>query len=364
MIPFAPPLPSHVPSPLRSPDCARIVALRGIRFDAVPQPRRATPLDRASRLRAARRRARVHRRAGRASTAFDARDARALVRGRRATSRRSSRRCSGRCSSRRSGTSTRRRSCRRRASTAASRSGATHARRSRAPKPSYGVPAEIIVAIIGVETFYGRNTGSYRVIDALATLAFDYPRRARVLSRRAEASSCCWRATQGILAARRRRARSPARWACRSSCRAAIARFAVDFDGDGHIDLWHERRPTSIGSVANYLARHDWQRGQPVLVPATIVARRSATRRCAGSTAASASGARWRRGRPTASPPSALPSIRCRGPGRRCCCSRRRRRDGDDARAYWIACPNFYVITRYNKSRLYAAAVWCAGARR
>ena len=85
----------------------------------------------------------------------------------------------------------------------------------------YGVPAEIIVAIVGVETIYGRNTGSYRVIDALATLAFDYPRRAPFFRGELQGIPAA-RARAGLLAARRRRARSPARWACRSSCPAAI----------------------------------------------------------------------------------------------------------------------------------------------
>ena len=149
---------------------------------------------------------------------------------------------------------------------------------------TYGVPAEIIVAIIGVETFYGRNTGSHRVIDALATLAFDYPRRARVLPRRAEAVPAA-RARPGLLAARRPRARSPARWACRSSCPAAIAASPSTSTATA-ASTCGAATPTSIGSVANYLARHDWQRGQPVLLPAAIAADERATSCCGGSTAA------------------------------------------------------------------------------
>lgn len=85
----------------------------------------------------------------------------------------------------------------------------------------YGVPAQYIVSIIGVETFFGRNTGNYRVIDALSTLGFDYPRVPNS-SARSCANTCCWRATSNST-------RSPSRvptlapWVCRSSCRAAFA---------------------------------------------------------------------------------------------------------------------------------------------
>ena len=215
------------------------------------------------------------------------------------------------------------------------------------------MPPAIVVAIIGVETFYGRNTGSHRVIDALATLAFDYPRRAAFF--RGELK-------QFLLLARA--AKASRRSTPKGSFAGAIGvpqfmpgsvrRYAVDFDGDGHIDLWSSA-DDAIGSVANYLARHDWLRGQPVVLPARIddgAARRRSVR---GSTAASASGARCRAwdadgvhaiGAPDDLAPEPVGLLLLEeGPL------------ADDA-SYWIACPNFYVITRYNKSRLYAAAVW------
>ena len=131
----------------------------------------------------------------------------------------------------------------------------------------YGVPAEVVVAILGVETFYGRNMGNYRALDALATLAFDYPRRAAFF--RGELK-------QFLLLARELRM-SPL--SAKGSFAGALGvpqfmpgsyrSFAVDFDGNGHADLWTNAADV-VGSVANYLARHDWQRGQPVLLRATI----------------------------------------------------------------------------------------------
>ncbi|HEY4138280.1 MAG TPA: lytic murein transglycosylase, partial [Casimicrobiaceae bacterium] len=120
----------------------------------------------------------------------------------------------------------------------------------------FGVPAEIIVAIIGVETFYGRNLGSYRVFDALTTLAFDYPRRAMFF--RAE--------LKDFLRLTRDQGISPL--VPKGSFAGAMGvpqfmpgsyvRYAVDFDGDGKTDLWTSGADV-IGSIANYLARHDWQ---------------------------------------------------------------------------------------------------------
>jgi membrane-bound lytic murein transglycosylase B len=128
-------------------------------------------------LRRARRRARLHRRDG-GEYGFRSRELARVFR-RRATSRRSSPRWIVRCSSRRSGTRTRAVPVRRARGGGCGVLECERTRRSRAAEERYGVPAEIVVAIIGVETFYGRIAGNYRVLDALATLAFDYPRRAR-----------------------------------------------------------------------------------------------------------------------------------------------------------------------------------------
>jgi membrane-bound lytic murein transglycosylase B len=129
----------------------------------------------------------------------------------------------------------------------------------------YGVPAEIIVAIIGVETYFGRITGNFRTIDALATLSFDYLRRADYYRKEL---------VEFLLLAREQRV-DPL--AFKGSFAGAmglpqfmpgsVRRFAVDFDGDGRIDL-AASAADAIGSVANFLVEHGWQREQPILFEA------------------------------------------------------------------------------------------------
>lgn len=216
----------------------------------------------------------------------------------------------------------------------------------------YGVPPEIVVAIIGVETFYGRNTGSYRVIDALATLAFDYPRRAPFF--RGELKEFLLLAHEQDFSPLVPRGSYAGAMGLPQFMPGSYRRFAVDFDGDGHADLW--RDPTDvIGSVAHYLARHDWQRGQPVLAPAAVTSdgQASALRRLDGGISERRPLAAWQVDgvglREAAGPgttedePVGLLLLE---------------EGSDGAMSLWIAYPNFYVITRYNKSRLYAAAVW------
>ena len=217
----------------------------------------------------------------------------------------------------------------------------------------FGVPPEIIVAIIGVESFYGRNAGNHRALDALATLAFDYPRRSAFF--RGELK-------EFLLLVREQRVEPTAPMGSFAGALGvpqfmpgSYREFAVDFDGDGRIDLWTS--PADIvGSVASYLARHDWQRGQPVLLPAAIaedslvaVQRRLdrgiSERRSADAWAVdgvAASGAP-----PDLAPdPVALLMLE------------ERDADGVESASYWIACQNFHVLTRYNQSRLYATAVY------
>ena len=212
-----------------------------------------------------------------------------------------------------------------------------------------GVPAEIIVAIIGVETYYGRNTGSHRVIDALATLAFDYPRRAAFF--RGE--------LREFLLLAREQNFSPV--AVKGSFAGAMGlpqfmpgsyrRYAVDFDGVGGADLFASTGD-AIGSVANYLARHDWQRGQPVLVPARLAPEQQATilRRLDGGLSERRVASLWAEDGVT---PVAWPGVIGPEP-----LGLLLLEESPSDESYWIACHNFYVITRYNRSRLYATAVW------
>jgi len=216
----------------------------------------------------------------------------------------------------------------------------------------YGVPAEIIVAILGIETFYGRNTGKYRTLDALATLAFDYPRRAAFF--RGE--------LRQFLLLARELGTSPL--AAKGSFAGALGvpqfmpgsyrSFAVDVDGSGRADLW--KSPADIvGSVANYLARHDWARGQPVLLAARIMdeSRDDVLRRLDGGLSERRSADAWAADGVAAAEPTDGLAPDPVG----LLLLEEKSADGETA-SYWIACNNFYVLTRYNRSRLYAAAVW------
>jgi membrane-bound lytic murein transglycosylase B len=205
----------------------------------------------------------------------------------------------------------------------------------------YGVAPEYVVAIIGVETFYGRNTGNYRVVDALSTLAFDYPPRASFFRNELE---------QYLLFARKAGVDV---FSVKGSYAGAIGlpqfmpsstrAYAVDFDGNGHIDLQNSRAD-AIGSVANFLKVHGWQRDADVLVDAQV------------------SGAAWRPFAEGLEPKYSMVALREAGI----------RFDSPQPAGapvvlielsaaqpadYRVALRNFYVITRYNRSALYAAAV-------
>jgi membrane-bound lytic murein transglycosylase B len=216
----------------------------------------------------------------------------------------------------------------------------------------FGVPAEVVVAILGIETFYGRYIGGYRTVDALATLAFDYPRRAAFF--RGELKQ--------FLLLTRDLGMPPL--AAKGSFAGALGvpqfmpgsyrSFAVDFDGSGRADLWTSPADI-IGSVANYLARHDWQPGQPVLLAATIAdaAREVVLRKLDGGLSERRAPDAWAADgvAPTDSPEGLAPDPIG-------VLLLEEKADGAGADSYWIACNNFYVLTRYNRSRLYAAAVW------
>ena len=217
----------------------------------------------------------------------------------------------------------------------------------------YGVPADVIVAIIGVETFYGRNLGSFRVMDALTTLAFDYPRRATFF--RGELKEYLRLTREQGLSPLTPKGSFAGAMGVPQFMPGSYRRYAVDFDGDGHADLWANTADV-IGSVANFLARHDWQPGEAVLLPATIDpdARDAALRKLDGGISERRTLAAWESDGVAAdvltsqSPADTVALLALEDPPA----------DGAERATYWIACANFFVITRYNRSRLYASAVW------
>src|SRR5438067_1460074 len=144
----------------------------------------------------------------------------------------------------------------------------TFARRRTMSPTNARTPFQIaVVAIIGVETYYGRNMGSYRVFDALTTLAFDYPRRAAFF--RGELKSFLRLTHDQRISPLAPKGSFAGAMGVPQFMPGSYLRYAVDFDGDGKVDLWTSDAD-AVGSVANFLARHDWQRGGPVMFPATI----------------------------------------------------------------------------------------------
>ena len=212
----------------------------------------------------------------------------------------------------------------------------------------FGVPAEVIVAIIGVETFYGRNTGGYRIFDALTTLAFDYPRRGDFFKSELKQFLLLSR-DQGISPLLPRGSYAGAS-GLPQFMPGSVRAYAVDFDGDGRIDLASDPAD-AIGSVGNFLARHDWRPGAPVLEPAQIDPAASETvlraldggiseRRPLGAWVRDGVGAHIMPADPGPDPVGLLML------------------EEIDQPSYWLTYGNWYVLTRYNRSRLYATAVW------
>ncbi len=206
----------------------------------------------------------------------------------------------------------------------------------------FGVPREIITAIIGVETRYGKYRGKYRVMDSLATLAFNYPRRATFFRKELE---------QYLLLTREENVDPLSLTGSYAGAMgqpqfisSSFRRFAIDFDGDGKRDLW-ENTVDVIGSVANYLSVHGWEKGQPITTRVKVDVRNSPAMVEKGM-----------------KPSFSVKELRDNGVTIS--------KDFDDGlqgalialktktdSEYWIGFQNFYSITRYNHSTLYAMAV-------
>ena len=208
-----------------------------------------------------------------------------------------------------------------------------------------GVPPAIVAAIVGIETNYGANLGKHRVIDALTTLGFSYPKRASFFARELE---------ELLLLAREERLEPLAMVGSYAGAvgmpqfiPSSYRAYAVDFDGDGRRDLWGSRADV-IGSVANYLARHGWRAGEPVAFRLEVAERLPE----------SLSVTEKKPQRPDL-PVSRLTSAGIALPdgldgGDRVNLIRLEAPEDE----YWLGMANFYVSTRYNHSNLYAMAVY------
>jgi membrane-bound lytic murein transglycosylase B len=208
---------------------------------------------------------------------------------------------------------------------------------------AYGVDAQIIVAIIGVETRYGGNMGSYRVLDALSTLAFDYPPRGEFFRDELE---------QYLLLARvehidllNTKGSYAGAMGYGQFIPSSYQRFAVDFDHDGKRDLWDSPMDI-VGSVANYLHIHGWDPGATVTIRANVTGDRYESVIEKGL-----------------KPDTAVKELRTDGitpsiPLPDETLAALLSLEQENGPEYWLGFNNFYVITRYNHSPLYAMAVY------
>jgi membrane-bound lytic murein transglycosylase B len=206
----------------------------------------------------------------------------------------------------------------------------------------YGVAPEMIVAIVGIETYFGTRMGSYRVLDALATLAFAYPPRSAFFTSELESF---------LLLTREERVDPTAALGSYAGAMGAgqfipssYRAYAVDADADGKRDLWSDWDDV-FGSVANYFAKHGWRTGEPVMEPATRAARfagpepRNSLDLDDTVRSLTELGYVFTTTLPLDAPAAAY-AFEAAGGGSE----------------YWVGYHNFHVVTRYNRSTKYALA--------
>ncbi len=207
---------------------------------------------------------------------------------------------------------------------------------------SSGVPIEIIVAIIGVETNYGGNKGSYRVIDALYTLAFHYPKRSPFFTKELEKFIVLTHKEK--ISALETKGSYAGAMGYGQFMPSSYLMYAVDFDKDGQRDLLNNI-PDAIASVANYFKAHGWKKGQPVAIKAQTSKGFKALKKQA------------------LKPSLTVKQLNDMGystkqvlsPDAKVSLTQLQQKDHMD---YWFGMHNFYVITRYNHSEMYAMAVY------
>ena len=217
----------------------------------------------------------------------------------------------------------------------------------------FGVPAEIIVGIIGVETVYGRNTGNFRVLDALTTLAFDYPstpnRATRMAFFRGEVENTLLLARDSGVDPFTLFGSYAGAVGWPQFMPGSIRKFAIDFDGDNKVDL-RSSPVDAIGSVANFLVQHGWKAGEPIAFPAALSTAEPG--RSWEMFIGQGLEAKFRLDElkaagvvPAAEPPPdmlfGLVDLQ----------------NGGEPTEYWLGANNFFAITQYNRSFFYAMSV-------
>ncbi|MCJ8337660.1 MAG: lytic murein transglycosylase B [Pseudomonadales bacterium] len=218
-----------------------------------------------------------------------------------------------------------------------------HARALARAEREFGVPAQLIVSIIGVETRYGKVTGSYRVVDALATIGFDNPRRGEYFRNQLKEFLILCREEK--LSFDEIKGSYAGAMGIGQFLPSSFRKYAIDFDGDGKKDIW--KNPVdAIGSVANYFAEHGWLTDQPVVISAKV-SRKIDKEWYNNGLDLKVTLQQWRK--------------RSIGGAERL--NQRQKATlmkliYDKKDQYWFGLQNFYVITRYNRSRFYAMAVF------
>jgi membrane-bound lytic murein transglycosylase B len=207
----------------------------------------------------------------------------------------------------------------------------------------YGVPEEIIVATIGVETVYGRNIGRFKIFEALSMLAFDYPPRAALF--RSELEQFLLLTREASLDPLDTRGSYAGAMGIPQFLPSSYRKYAIDFDGDGRLDLWRSV-PDAIGSVANYYRSFGWQPEAPVVIEAQVSGEEIENVLAAGI-----------------KPHSRIAELKPRGvvplsPVDDEAVATLVRVEGESGIQHWLGLQNFYVITRYNRSVNYALAVY------
>lgn len=209
-----------------------------------------------------------------------------------------------------------------------------------------GVPPSMILGIVGVESYFGRRTGSYRVVDALATLGFDYPPRSKFF--RSELGHAFRLAREENLDLLELKGSYAGAMGPPQFIPSSYRNFAVDGNGDGQRDLlnnWHD----ILASIANYFAVHKWEAGAPVAALATIGEDAGDLPLNDGLKLNSTVGELSDRG---IFFPTELDGDEAAGLWLL---------EGEDGDQYWVGFNNLYVITRYNRSVMYALAAWELG---
>jgi membrane-bound lytic murein transglycosylase B len=209
---------------------------------------------------------------------------------------------------------------------------------------AYGVDPAIVVAIIGVETRYGANTGSYRVVDALSTLAFEYPPRSKFF--RSELEQLLILAREEDIDLGKVKGSYAGAMGYGQFIPSSYRAYAVDFSEDGKRDLW-ENLDDIIGSIANYFNRHGWKAGEPVASRVVSNAPAAGFQVSENIKPGKKKAGDFAKAGVTTDP--SLPADQA------VALLEFAQRNGPE---YWLTTKNFYVITRYNRSPLYAMAVY------